>query len=231
MNISINFNKQRNVGVICFNKNRLIRKFITKKKNQKLIENEANGLNWYSIQKKNLKEKYILNKNKNYIDLRLIEGKQVKYWDTLEKNIEYAKKVIAHYIQVWPSRKITPCHGDLTFSNIIFKTNCVPHIIDWENFLIKKSSWGYDLAYFLISTVALPNIYFKKKKINKNDLYLLNNLWNKIFINKDFDYLIDPITYFKKNYRKTFILRTFKNYYPNLLSKNQINQIYEALKK
>ena len=56
----------------------------------------------------------------------------------------------------------TPSHGDLTLDNLIFDKNQI-YLIDWENFNKKKDAWGFDLVYFFLSAIFLPNL--KKKKI------------------------------------------------------------------
>ena len=232
MSFLISFNKIRKVGIIYLPKKKIFRKFTIKNKNYKLINNERQGINWYSLALNKIKKnqiKFEKNYEKDSIDIPLIRGKHIKFWRPLKENVEYAKKVILHYNQVWPKKKIVPCHGDLTFSNIIFKKKNKPQIIDWENFLTKKMSWGYDLAYFLISTVALPSIHLKEKRIRIDELYLLEILWKKLFLNQNYDYLKNPIYFFKKNYLKTFILRNYNNYYPNLLSSKKIIQINEAI--
>lgn len=229
MSLLINFNKTRKVGTIYYPEKMIIRKFVLGKKNQKLIKNEIKGINWYSSLKKNLNINKLIQIEKNFIDMEIIRGKHIRYWNSLKTNYYYAKKVIFHYKEMWPSKEIVPCHGDLTFSNIIFTKELFPCIIDWENFLEKKINWGYDLAYFLISTISLPSIFSRENKFKNKELYLFEQLWNLAFDNKKFDYLYNPISFFKNNFNKTFILRKKNNYYPNLLSKKKINQINEVL--
>jgi len=232
MSTLISFNKDKKVGVIYFPKKNIIRKFVTENKKYKLIKNEINGIKWYQSRDKNIfnNGKVIFMSEKNYLDMKIINGKQIKFWDYLEKNYESAKSVISHYKKVWPNKKIVPCHGDLCFANIIFKKNNIPQIIDWENFLTNKMSWGFDLSYFLISTVSLPSIFHEEKIIREKELVLLNQLWHKTFKSKKYKYLNKPVNFLKSNYGKTFILRNYYNYYPNLLSKYKIHQINEALK-
>ena len=124
---------------------------------------------------------------------------------------------------------MVPCHGDLTFSNIIFNNN-QPIIIDWENFLANKMVWGFDLSYFLISTVSLPSLFHKDKKIKNQELILLEKLWRNTFKSKKQKFLHKPVNYLKSSFGKTFIMRDYFDYFPNLLSKYKIEQINEVLK-
>ena len=77
-------------------------------------------------------------------------------------------------------------HGDLTLDNIIFKKRGL-FIIDWEYFGGKKKLWGYDVAYFVLSSLCLP--YICHKKIFPKD--------ETLFINCG------------KNYRKTVLVKKF----------------------
>ena len=160
----------------------------------------------------------------------IIKGKKKKFWDYLEKNYEDTFAVISHYQKIWPNKKLVPCHGDLTFSNIIFGKKDSIQIIDWENFSNNKMYWGFDLSYFLISTVSLPSIFNKDKKIKETELLLLEKLWKKTFANVNYKYLSKPVSFLKSNFGKTFVLRNYSNYYPNLLSQHKIKQINESLK-
>jgi len=232
MSTLITFNKEKKTGVIYFPKNKIVRKFTIKKKNYKLIKNEIKGISWYQSKQRNIykKPKIIIESKKNNLDIKIINGKQIKFWTYLEENFELAKLVIYHYKNIWPNKKIVPCHGDLTFSNIIFKKDNQPQIIDWENFLINKMNWGFDLSYFLISTVSLPSITYKEKKIKEKELFLLSELWIETFKNKKYKYLNKPVNFLKSSFGKTFILRNYSNYYPNLISSYKTQQINEALK-
>ena len=68
-------------------------------------------------------------------------------------------------------------HGDLTLDNIIFKKRGL-FIIDWEYFGGKKKLWGYDVAYFVLSSLCLP--YICHKKIFPKDETLFIQLWEKL---------------------------------------------------
>jgi hypothetical protein len=91
-------------------------------------------------------------------------------------------------------------------------------------------NWGFDLSYFLISTVSLPSITYKEKKIKEKELFLLSELWIETFKNKKYKYLNKPVNFLKSSFGKTFILRNYSNYYPNLISSYKTQQINEALK-
>jgi len=232
MTTLISFNKKKKVGVAYINQKKIIRKFTFDKQKYRFIKNESNGFKWYSSRQKIISNfsKIFISKSKNYIEFPIIIGKQIMFWDYLEKNYDESIAVISHYKKIWPNQKIVPSHGDLTFSNIIFNKNKNPTIIDWENFLPNKMSWGFDLSYFLISTVSLPSIFHKDKKIRHQELLLLEKIWKKAFKLKRYDYLNKPATFIKFSFGKTFILRNFSDYFPNLLSKYKIEQINEALK-
>ena len=118
----------------------------------------------------------------------------------------------------------------MEYENVIFKKDYHPFIVDWENFSNKKMLWGFDLSYFLISTVASPSIFHKDDEIKNTELLLLEKLWKKAFKNKNFKYLNKPVNYLKSKFGKTFIFRNYFDYYPNLLSKKKIDQLNEALK-
>ena len=90
-------------------------------------------------------------------------------------------------------------------------------------------NWGYDLAYFFFSFVALPSIYHNEKAIINKELDLLLKFWKKVFKDKNCPFLKCPVNFLKKNYGKTFLLRSKNDYYPNLLSSLKIKQINETL--
>ena len=167
MTTLITFNKKKKLGVAYIPSKKIIRKFTFDKTRYKLIKNESKGHSWYHLQRKKILKtsKSLITVNKSYIETPIILGNKRKFWNYLEKNYDESISVIEHYKKIWPNKKITPCHGDLTFSNIIFDKNNIPIIVDWENFLSRKMQWGYDLSYFLISTVSLPSIFYKDTKI------------------------------------------------------------------
>ena len=228
MSTLISFNKDRKIGVLYLPQKKIIRKFSLDKNKNKLINNEHEGIKWY-YQRCSKKKNKLTKRENDFLDIDIIKGEQIKFWDKLSNNYHLVEKVISHYNEVWPKNKFVPCHGDLTFSNIIFKNNGEVRIIDWENYVKNKMNWGYDLAYFLISTVALPSIYHNEKAIINKELDLLLKFWKKVFKDKDCPFLKHPVNFLKKNYGKTFLLRSKNNYYPNLLSSLKIKQINETL--
>ena len=232
MTTLINYNKKKKIGVVYLNQKKIIRKFALDNKKYKLIKNESDGYKWYCLRrKKNLNNfQTSIGVKNNYVDFPIIKGKKKNFWNYLEKNYEESLSVIYHYKNVWPNQKIVPCNGDLTFSNIIINKNQEPIIIDWENFLIKKMDWGFDLSYFLISTVSLPSIFHNDQKIKDQELILLEKLWKKAFSFKRYKYLNKPANFIKSTFGKTFILRDSSDYFPNLLSKYKVKQINETLK-
>ena len=127
---------------------------------------------------------------------------------------------------MWPNKIITPSHGDLTLANVIFLKNSL-EIIDWENFTSKKE-WGYDICYFLISSLTLPFIIKKKTLINKKELLIFEKLWKNFYQNNNFSYKHNPIKYIK-NSVKSDKLRNNKKFFLNKLSRYQINQIIETI--
>ena len=115
---------------------------------------------------------------------------------------------MTHYKKVWPKEKNVPYHGDLTFSNIIFNKNNLPTIIDWENFSKNKKNWGFDLAYFLISTVALPSIFLNQKSIDKNELNLLSKFGDKHLKNQTIIIWLIQLIFLEKITKKSFFCET-----------------------
>lgn len=232
MTTLITFNKKKKVGVVYFAKRKILRKFSFDKKKYKLIKNEFQGQGWYQSRQKIIfnTPRFITKKSKDYIDLPIILGNKKNFWNYLGENYYEAELTIKHYKKIWPQKKIVPSHGDLTFSNIIFTKNDGPIIIDWENFLVKKMNWGFDLSYFLISTIALPSIFHKDERIKTKELILVEKLWKVAFASKKYKYLNKPVSFLKSNFGITFILRDRYDYFPNLLSKYKIDQINEALK-
>ena len=225
----INYNKDKNTGVIyCPHENKLRKFFLTKLSN-KYYQNELNGLKWYNNQLK-LKNYDILKIDKikkNYLEFTPIKGIKLKFWKNI-KHYEYKiDQVIEYYLDVWPNEERVPSHGDLTFSNIIFDKNDLK-IIDWENFDY-KSFWGLDICYFLLSVIFLPNIENNKTYINNEELYIFEKFWSKIFKNREYVYLKNPINFLKKNSKMKNLQERDKNFFLNKVPKQKINQINEII--
>lgn len=228
----ITFNKVKKNGIMFDPKSNIITKFALEKKNFYLIQNEFRGYHWYF---KNIKRKKFfseLNK-KNQENLKfsipLINGKKINFWENISNNYTYIQKILNFYNKIWPNKIYTGAHGDLTFSNIIFKKNDKIEFIDWENFH-NKEVWGYDICYFLISTISLPLLKNKQKKFSNKDLDLFEKLW-KSFFKKKHVFSIDPIQFMKSKYKKFFKYRGYKEFFPNQLNYYLSNQISEITNK
>lgn len=228
MKIKFYFNTIKNTGILINSNKNFVRKFSNDYKSLILLKNEKCGLYWYVKKIKKNKNFKISEptKKKPFIDFPLIKGKEISYMSPLSNNYDYANKVINYYKKFWPSKKITPCHGDLTFANIIFEKNNLS-IIDWENFILKEE-WGYDICYFLISSLTLPFIIKHKKTLKEKDLLVFEKLWRNFYKKDKYKYSKNPIKYIKDSVKK-LNLRDYPSFYLNKLSKNQINQINEII--
>ena len=227
MNITLEFVRKK-TGIIFLNNYKTVRKFIVDSNLTSLIKNEYDGLNWYGKINSDLsKYNKLIKFYYNYVDMPLFKGYQKKFWHKLSDNYLECEKVVSHYKNVWPKNFFVPAHGDLTLSNVIFRKQSSPIIIDWENFTKKTYFWGYDLSYFLISTIALPSIFSKENKIDLHELLNFEKLWNKAFEKKFEQKKI--INFFKKQFGTIFKFRKLKNYYPNLLNSYKIKQIEEII--
>ena len=196
-----------------------------------LLENELNGLKWYSrITKVKILDLIIKKKIKNkkfYIDLQEYQGKKINYQNQLSSTKKYILKTIKFYKKLWPLKKRVPCHGDLTLDNIIFSNKNL-YIIDWECFEKKGDFWGSDLVYLVLSAVVLPN--YKNGYISKGDQKILKEIWKKLKklkINKKIT--DDPINFFKHKFKKkhwkNLINRSPNKFFPTFLKESFINQL------
>ena len=228
MNLIFYFNKIKKTGILINSKKKQIRKFSSDSKSLALLSNEKRGYNWYLSQKKIKQKTLKIEPTKKYpfLDFPLIKGKEVLYSSFLSENYDYVEKVLNFYKDLWPNKIITPSHGDLTLANVIFLKNSL-EIIDWENFTSKKE-WGYDICYFLISSLTLPFIIKKKTLINKKELLIFEKLWKNFYQNNNFSYKHNPIKYIK-NSVKSDKLRNNKKFFLKKLSRYQINQIIETI--
>ena len=195
-----------------FKKEKFFKKIADNKIGINRVFSDYQGLNWYckrsNKNKKKIIKKFVRKKNLSYLETFEIDGFQVKSWDSLVINYEKIKKIYFHYKKVFPKKKYTPIHGDLTLDNIIFKKREM-FIIDWEFFGSKKNYYGYDLAYLFLSSLCLPLV--SKKKNSPADEKLFIFLW-KLLKKLDIDRKIieNPFNFFEKNIKKDKSLR--KNY-------------------
>ncbi len=200
---------KNNTNVIYLSEEKIFRKFSNKPLGIEKIKSENQGLSWYCTQnrinKNSIIKRFFNGKNVAFIDLKEIDGKKVKSWNTLESNYSFLIKIIKHYSKFCPNQKISKIHGDLTFDNVIFGKNKI-FIIDWEFFKSKKNYRGYDLVYLVLSSACLP--YILNKKFSQKDEKLFLKLW-KILIKKGFNkkMLFNPFEFFIKNIKKDKILR------------------------
>ena len=215
------FNFQKNTGVFFNNKNFLIKKFYINNNqyNNKYLKNELNGYSWYlkRLKRKNINIK-VKSIKQNYFEIPLILGKKINFWKRIIHLKDRVSIILNHYKEIWPNKLLVPYHGDLTLDNIIFTDDRKVLFIDWENYS-EKEEWGLDLVYFLLSLIILPSITNKKKIINITDIDFFKFHWNKVFKNKDYNYLNDPLEYLKtkQNLKNNFFFKI------NLDMKKQIN--------
>ncbi len=206
---------ENNVILLYFPKLKIFRKFSFFGDGKKKIIAEYRGLSWYLKRKKVKKNsiiKKLYNNRKNLfkaLDTKLIEGRKMKSWDSINKNFVYLKLVYKHYIKIFKKKKMTNIHGDLTLDNIIFSNNNIS-IIDWEFFNAKPKDWGYDIAYLFLSAISMP--FILKKNISTNELLHFTKLWNLLIKQKiDKKILNNPYSYFEKSIKKDLILNKAKN--------------------
>ena len=138
MTTLFNYNYSKGMGVIYYPQKKIIRKFISEKKSSILLKNEYKGFNWYQSRCKFVfnKSDKIISYKKHYIDFPIYKGRQNKFWNYLDINFEDTKIVLDNYVKIWPKRKIVPCHGDLAFSNIIFRKKYLSYFYRLGKFFI-----------------------------------------------------------------------------------------------
>jgi len=204
---------KNNVILLFLPKLNIFRKFSVVSTGMKKIIAEHDGLNWY-FKRRKIKDKKIIRKfyqiNKKFaaLDLNKIEGKKLKSWDSINKNFSFLYSTYYHYKKIYPKKKLTNIHGDLTLDNIIFNNKKI-NIIDWEFFHAKPKLWGYDLAYLFLSSISIP--FIVKKKITQNELNLFKKLWTlliKLKINKKI--LYNPYFFFENSINKDNVLKSSK---------------------
>ena len=203
---------------------------------RKLIKNEIDGLTWISkklkTKNKDLDQFISYGTKKIFVDIKEIKGEKIDF--TLPLTITESKifRFIDFYKKTWPQKKKVPCHGDLTFDNVIFSKHGIK-IIDWECFYKKGEFWGYDLAYLILSAATFP--YYKYGKLPFKDQQILKKIWKRlksIGINKKI--LTDPIPVFKNRFRKKhwkmIINRSPKKLFPMLINKSFYDHLKSVIK-
>ena len=227
---------KNNTSVIFFKKKLFFRKYSKLKKGIEKIEAEYEGLKWYCKKTNRKSEVILLNytqkKKFAYIDLKKIEGKKIKSWDTLSKNYFYLKKVYSHY-KKHKLQNSNKTHGDLTFDNIIFNKKKI-FIIDWEFFYSKIKFRGYDIVYLFLSAACLP--YVIGKKFSDNDEITFKKLWRMLIkMNLNKKMLLDPFTFFKQLIKKDKILNSSaklskSKFFPFIVKKPHEKKILQLIK-
>lgn len=220
------------IKVIFFSKPKFIRKVCENKKYFRYLKYEKEGLAWYNsrIKRKNNVLDYINSKNFSYIDLKFSEGQKKKFYNSIIENGNILLRAINHYVSAWPQKKIVKCHGDLTLDNIIYNKYDIK-FIDWELSGLSKEVWGYDLVYLIISSVFFS--YNIKKKINKKERKIFNQIWSKFFdLDINNKLLLNPISYFLNVYKKKnwkYAIRDHPNKIYPISINEEFNQILESM--
>ena len=227
---------KNNITLFHFPQKKIFRKISNNKEGIKKIISEKKGIEWYCKRlKKNSKTRisyFYLSKKSSFIDLKEVNGFQVKSWKSLEHNFSYLIKVFNHYKKFYPRSYRNKIHGDLTLDNVIFYKNEV-NIIDWEFFGAKEKLKGYDLAYLFLSAACIP--YFKKK-FSLKDEKLFINLWKILIKNKCSKKILqNPFNYFEKNIKSDLVLNkamkiSKSKFFPFLTSRHHKKKILEIIK-
>ena len=228
----LRYSSHNNDIKVSFNRNfKVYRKETTTDYGKKLIKNEILGQSWISTQMNESKKNLIYNyeiKNKGcFIDLKEFSGKKLDYLQPLTRTKKNILKVIKFYSKTWPKKKKVPCHGDLTFDNIIFSKNKI-RIIDWECFNCKGEFWGYDLVYFVLSAATFP--YYKRGFLPSEDQKILRNIWIKLKnLGLDNKVLTNPNNelrnIFQKKHWQMILKRSPKKLFPMFMKNKFANHI------
>ena len=226
---------KNNTSIIFFKKKQFFRKYSKSKKGIKKIKAENEGLKWYCRKTKRKSEVVLLNyvqkKKFAYIDLKKIEGKKIKSWDTLSNNYSYLKKFYSH-CKKYKLQNSSKIHGDLTFDNIIFNKKKI-FIIDWEFFNSKIKFRGYDIVYLFLSAACLP--YVIGKKFTDNDEIIFKKLWRMLLkMNLNKKIILDPFTFFKQAIKKDKILNSSaklskSKFFPFIVKKEHEKKILQLI--
>jgi hypothetical protein len=195
------FSHGNKIGVIDLGSSNSIRKLTLEKTSVHYLEKEQSGILWYqaianipATQDANFVscEKYW------HLDFPKYKGSSFPYMASLSVSAGFANSVLDHYFSCWPQKIIAPCHGDLTFSNILFSDDGVI-FIDWEHFSIGGEVWGFDLAYFLLAALILPS--GPDYEMEPDNLKAFLKLWTKLIEKGTHVELVTkPISYFRKTF-------------------------------
>ncbi len=228
---------KNNVHLFYIHTDELFRKYSNSTQGIRKVNSEKQGLTWYckrvKINKKNVIKKYYRKKNLAFIDINKIKGKKVRSWRSLEKNFIFISKVVNHYKEVFRRKKYSKIHGDLTLDNVLFEKKNL-FLIDWEFYGADKKIWGYDIVYFVLSSISLP--YLAKKSFSARDKELFIKLWQQLIDMKiEKKIIYNPFAYFKKEILKDRFLNlnsklSKKKFYPLYTPKIFQRKIMDIIK-
>ena len=217
------------IKVLYFPKDKIIRKITFNKKYYRYLNNEINGLQWYSklIKEENNILDFGQNSNFYFLDVKIFNSKKKVFYRSIIENENLIKSAINHYTKIWPTKEHVYYHGDLTVDNILFNGKKIK-FIDWE--LSGNSEiWGYDLVYLLISSIFFP--YDINKNLTNNEKKVFKKLWFQLKVyDISKELLKDPLRYFKKIYKKKKWKRTFVDH-PNKIYPKIIDRKFREILK
>jgi len=215
---------------------KIFRKFSTHQDGIEKIKNEAKGIKWYLKKSKNspkIFKKFFFKNDFAYLDLKKINGKKIKSWDSITNNYPYLIKAYHHYKTIFQKQKKTYIHGDLTLDNIFFLKKKVI-FFDWEFFGASKKYYGYDLAYLFLSSICLP--IAAGRNISYDDKFYFKNLWKLLVLEKiNKKIIMDPFNFFSKSIKSDFVLKksykiSKKKFFPFLISSREKKTIMKIIK-
>ena len=202
------------------------------------VLNEKMGIQWYATNNNKDINKFISSSwnLKNYcrLDLKKINGRIYDYNLSLSKNLIIIENSILHYCNIWPKKKIVPCHGDLTIDNIIYNKGKIV-FYDWEHFNLDGEKWGFDIVYLVLSSILLPNFF--ERSIPRKDLKIFSHLWRSLInLGVDISILNDPFPYYDKVFNgskfwKLIIANSPSKMFPLVTDESLKIQINKEIKK
>jgi len=192
-----------NVSVIRFGERNLIRKVARTGSAIGHLRREKAGWDWYT------KAAMIIGPNQcgfmefeNFaiLDITASPGRSISYESHLPSTHTYINGAINHYVSVWPTGQIAPCHGDLTLANILFCDEFGVTFIDWEHFNRSGEAWGFDIVYLALSSLLLPN--WNSLGFPVRDIDLFSAIWCRLFnLGVESRLIEKPITYFRGSFQ------------------------------